>query len=94
MSAARKLCHHIQVILKKESVSVILPTIQINFPTECPEAAPVMAIAGGIVAAVILIPLLLIILFIFLRNRRDAKEFADFMKEREKAKWDSVSVFL
>lgn len=56
---------------------------------KCPEEAPVGAIVGGTVAAVVLIPLLIIFLFIFIRNRRDAKEFADFMKERDKARWDS-----
>uniref|UniRef100_A0A0B6ZNF3 Integrin beta n=1 Tax=Arion vulgaris TaxID=1028688 RepID=A0A0B6ZNF3_9EUPU len=56
---------------------------------DCPEEAPVAAIVGGTVAAVVLIPLLIICLIIFIRNRRDAKEYADFMKERDRAKWDS-----
>ncbi|CAG5121732.1 unnamed protein product [Candidula unifasciata] len=56
---------------------------------ECPKEAPVAAIVGGTVAAVVLIPLLIICLIIFIRNRRDAKEYADFMKERDRAKWDS-----
>lgn len=65
--------------------------IVVSDEKKCAEEAPVVAIVGGTVAAVVLIPLLLIILFIFIRNRRDAKEFADFMKEREKAKWDSAA---
>lgn len=56
---------------------------------DCPAEANIAAIVGGTVAAVVLIPLLIICLIIFIRNRRDAKEYADFMKEREKARWDS-----
>ncbi|XP_005094323.1 integrin beta pat-3 [Aplysia californica] len=63
--------------------------IRVQNTKKCPEDAPVKAIVGGTIAAVVLIPLLIICLIIFIRNRRDAKEFADFMKEREKAKWDS-----
>ncbi|XP_055868207.1 integrin beta-1-like [Biomphalaria glabrata] len=56
---------------------------------DCPAAANVAAIVGGTVAAVVLIPLLIICLIILIRNRRDAKEYADFMKERDRAKWES-----
>lgn len=69
-------------------VTLISPCLCV---AECPKEAPVAAIVGGTVAAVVLIPLLIICLIIFIRNRRDAKEYADFMKERDRAKWDSVS---
>lgn len=52
------------------------------------------AIVGGTIGAVVLIPLLILCLFIFIRNRRDAKEYADFMKDKEKARWDAVCTFV
>ena len=60
-----------------------------SFP-ECPRDAPLAAIIGGTVAAVVLIPLLIICLIIIIRNRRDAKEYADFLNEKDKARWESV----
>lgn len=50
-------------------------------------------IVGLVVAGVVLIPLLALCIFIFIRNRRDAAEFAEFMREKERAKWESVSSF-
>jgi hypothetical protein len=59
--------------------------------SECPEEVNMALILGPIVAAVILIPLLIIFLFIFIRNRRDQREFARFLKEKESARWEAVS---
>ena len=50
-------------------------------------------ILGPVFAAVVLIPLLIIFLIIFIRNRRDAREFAKFMEEKDRAKWEAVSEF-
>lgn len=54
----------------------------------------VALIVGLVLAGVVLLPLLAICIIIFIRNRRDAAEFARFMKEKDKAKWDSVSIAL
>ena len=51
-------------------------------------------ILGLVVACVVFIPLLLLCIFIFVRNRRDAAEFARFMTEREQAQSDEVSALV
>lgn len=63
--------------------------IKVQKTKECPEEVNLAIIIGPVVAAVVLIPLLLICLFILIRNRRDRAEFARFMKEKDKAKWES-----
>ena len=61
---------------------------------ECPEEVNLALILWPVVACIVLIPLLLLCIFIFIRNRRDAAEFARFMKEKDKARWESVSTLL
>ncbi|XP_059165654.1 integrin beta-1-A-like [Physella acuta] len=56
---------------------------------DCPEKLNLAAIIGGTIAAVVLIPLLILCLIIFLRNRQDAKEYAEFLNEKNKAQWDT-----
>ncbi|GFS00396.1 integrin beta [Elysia marginata] len=63
--------------------------IKVQRTKKCPRDAPLAAIIGGTVAAVIFIPLLIICFIIFIRNRRDAKEYADFLKDKNKARWES-----
>ncbi|RUS86975.1 hypothetical protein EGW08_005213, partial [Elysia chlorotica] len=63
--------------------------IKVQKTKRCPKDAPLAAIIGGTVAGIILIPLLIICLCIFIRNRRDAKEYADFLKDKNKARWES-----
>ncbi|GFO10079.1 integrin beta [Plakobranchus ocellatus] len=63
--------------------------IKVQKTKKCPRDAPLAAIIGGTVAAVVLIPLLIICLIIIIRNRRDAKEYADFLNEKNKARWES-----
>ena len=58
---------------------------------ECPEEVNLSLILFPVFACIVLIPLLLLCIFIFIRNRRDAAEFAQFMKETDKARWESVS---
>nr|KAG5690037.1 hypothetical protein BaRGS_009844 [Batillaria attramentaria] len=63
--------------------------IKVQKTKECPKEVDLALIVGPVIAAVVLIPLLLICLFICIRNRRDRAEFARFMKEKDKARWDS-----
>ncbi|XP_076460406.1 integrin beta pat-3-like [Babylonia areolata] len=65
--------------------------IKVQRTKECPEEVNLGLILGPVVAGIVIIPLLLLCIFIFIRNRRDAAEFARFMKEKDKARWESES---
>lgn len=58
---------------------------------DCPEEVNVAMIVGLVVAGIVLIPLLALCIFIFIRNRRDAAEYAEFLREKERTKWETVS---
>ena len=51
----------------------------------------VLAIVGGVMAAIILIGLLLLLLWKLLTWIHDSREYAKFEAERMNAKWDTVS---
>lgn len=51
-----------------------------------------MAIALGIPFAILFIGILIILLILFIKRRREAKEYAEFLKVSKKAKWESVSI--
>ena len=62
--------------------------------TACPESVNVLAIVGGVVGGIVAVGLALLLiwkLFTFIHDRR---EFAKFEKERQNAKWDTVSLIL
>ncbi|KAL8562780.1 hypothetical protein ACOMHN_022655 [Nucella lapillus] len=65
--------------------------IKVQRTKECPEEVNLALILGPVVAGIVLIPLLLLCIFIFIRNRRDTAEFARFMKEKDKARWESAA---
>lgn len=62
------------------------------FHTDCPEPVNVLAIVGGVVAGILAVGLLLLLLWKFLIHIHDTREFAKFEKERQNAKWDTVSI--
>ncbi|XP_048243651.1 integrin beta-PS-like [Haliotis rufescens] len=65
--------------------------LKIQEKKECPEEVPVMAIALGIPFAILFIGILIILLILFIKRRREAKEYAEFLKVSKKAKWESES---
>nr|AVP12656.1 integrin beta 3 [Littorina littorea] len=65
--------------------------IKVQRTKECPEDVNLALILGPVVAGIVLIPLLLLCIFILIRNRRDRAEFARFMKEKDKARWESAA---
>ena len=78
-------------------LGMLHPTLTLRWGcliAECPEEVNLALILWPVVACIVLIPLLLLCVFICIRNRRDAAEFARFMKEKDKARWESVSTLL
>jgi len=66
-----------EVVLKRQEKEV------------CPEEVNVLAIVGGVMAAIILIGLLLLLLWKLLTWIHDSREYAKFEAERMNAKWDT-----
>ncbi|XP_041365225.1 integrin beta-1-B-like [Gigantopelta aegis] len=63
--------------------------LRVQTTKECPTAAPVMAISLGIVGGIVLIGIIIILLILFIKKRQEAKEFAAFEREKERARWES-----
>ncbi|XP_025096259.1 LOW QUALITY PROTEIN: integrin beta-1-A-like [Pomacea canaliculata] len=63
--------------------------IKVQKNKDCPEEVNVAMIVGLVVAGIVLIPLLALCIFIFIRNRRDAAEYAEFLREKERTKWET-----
>ncbi|XP_060087487.1 integrin beta-2 [Heteronotia binoei] len=69
----------------EEQYSVI-----VNPERECPEPPNIAAIVGGIIAGVALIGLLLLIIWRFVTELIDRREYRRFEKEKAKAKWNDA----
>ena len=61
------------------------------FTTACPESVNVLAIVGGVVGGIVAVGLALLLIWRLLTFIHDRREFAKFEKERQNAKWDTVS---
>lgn len=72
-------------------ISKVLVIKMLSLWIDCPEEVNVAMIIGLVVAGIVLIPLLALCIFIFIRNRRDAAEYAEFLREKERTKWETVS---
>ncbi|XP_063603474.1 integrin beta-PS-like [Penaeus indicus] len=56
---------------------------------QCPEAAPVLGIVFGLVAAIVAIGLLTLLIWKLLTTIHDRREYAKFEDERRKAQWNT-----
>ncbi|XP_054832834.1 integrin beta-2 [Eublepharis macularius] len=65
-------------------------SMKFNPEKECPEPPNVAAIVGGIIAGVALIGLLLLIIWRFVTELIDRREYRRFEKEKAKAKWNDA----
>ena len=75
-------------------VCICIVTVFCAVAAACPESVNVLAIVGGVVGGIVAVGLALLLiwkLFTFIHDRR---EFAKFEKERQNAKWDTVSLIL
>ncbi|XP_068208286.1 integrin beta-PS-like [Palaemon carinicauda] len=63
--------------------------IHVQKDKQCPEPAPIMAIAFGILAGIVLIGLITLIIWKIATSIHDRREFAKFEKERQNAKWNT-----
>lgn len=62
-----------------------------NLLSVCPESVNVLAIVGGVVGGIVAVGLFLLLIWKLLTFIHDTREFAKFEKERQNAKWDTVS---
>ena len=60
---------------------------------ECPEKVNIWWIILAIILAIVLIGLILLLIWKCFATIVDRREFAKFEKERQNAKWDTVSNF-
>lgn len=58
---------------------------------ECPTEVFILGIVMGVIASIVLLGLALLFLWKILTTIHDRREFAKFEKERQAAKWDTVS---
>lgn len=58
---------------------------------ECPEPVDIVAIILGVILGIVLIGLALLLIWKLFTTIHDRREFAKFEKERQMAKWDTVS---
>uniref|UniRef100_A0A8D0GQD8 Integrin beta n=1 Tax=Sphenodon punctatus TaxID=8508 RepID=A0A8D0GQD8_SPHPU len=65
-------------------------TVKINREKECPQPPNVAAIVGGTIAGVALIGLLLLLIWRFVTELIDRREYRRFETERSKAKWNDA----
>ncbi|XP_050418520.1 integrin beta-1 [Patella vulgata] len=65
------------------------PVIKVQRLEECPKEFPVLPVALGIVGAILLFGIIALIIFWCLKRRSEAKEFAQFKKDQERARWQS-----
>ncbi|XP_077172895.1 integrin beta-2 isoform X2 [Paroedura picta] len=65
-------------------------SVEVIKEKECPEPPNIAAIVGGIVAGVALIGLLLLIIWRFVTELIDRREYHRFEKEKAKAKWNDA----
>ncbi|ESO97208.1 hypothetical protein LOTGIDRAFT_143391 [Lottia gigantea] len=63
--------------------------IKVQQNEECPEEFPVLPVALGIVGAILLAGIIAILIFLCWKRRQEAKEFAQFKKDQERARWQS-----
>ena len=66
--------------------------LEIEEEPSCPKPVNIPAIVGAVVASIVLIGLLLLLVWKLLTYIHDTREFAKFEKERQNAKWDTVSI--
>ncbi|XP_068101317.1 integrin beta-2 isoform X2 [Hyperolius riggenbachi] len=62
-------------------------TITYTLKRECPEAPNFIAIVGGTIGGVLLIGLILLLIWKFITEVKDRKEYQRFEKERQQATW-------
>ena len=60
---------------------------------DCPRPVNVTAIVLGVIGGVILLGLLLLALWKIFVTIHDRQEYAKFERDRQKAQWDTVSIF-
>ncbi|KAL8173210.1 UNVERIFIED_CONTAM: Integrin beta-2, partial [Gekko kuhli] len=65
-------------------------SVKVNPEKECPEPPNIAAIVGGIIAGVALIGLLLLVIWRFVTELIDRREYRRFEKEKAKAKWNDA----
>lgn len=63
----------------------------LNLPPDCPEPPSVTAIIGGSIASVAVIGILLLMLIKLFIYMKDLKEYRKFENEKKKSKWAEVS---
>ncbi|XP_015275238.1 PREDICTED: integrin beta-2 [Gekko japonicus] len=64
--------------------------VEVNPEKECPEPPNIAAIVGGIIAGVALIGLLLLIIWRFVTELIDRREYRRFETEKARAKWNDA----
>ncbi|XP_048362575.1 integrin beta-2-like [Sphaerodactylus townsendi] len=65
-------------------------SVTVNPEKECPEPPNIAAIVGGIIAGVALIGLLLLLVWRFVTELIDRREYHRFEKEKAKARWNDA----
>ena len=60
----------------------------------CPQPVPALAIGLGLLAAILIAGLLLLLIYKITTYLYDKREYARFLEERKKAKWNAVIVEL
>lgn len=70
---------------------ILLLISMLGFFSVCPESVNVLAIVGGVVGGIVFVGLALLFIWKLLTFLHDRHEFAKFEKERQNAKWDTVS---
>jgi integrin beta 1 len=68
--------------------------VRVQKTKECPPVLNILGIILGVIGAVVAIGFALLLLWKLFTIIHDRREFARFEKERQMAKWDTVSLFI
>ena len=58
---------------------------------DCPKPVNILAIVIGVIVGIVLVGLALLLIWKLLTTIHDRREYAKFEKERQMARWDTVS---
>lgn len=64
-------------------------TIKYTLKRECPEAPNLFAIVGGTIGGVLLIGVISLLIWKFVTEISDRREYTRFQQEQQKAKWNN-----